>query len=32
MAVQYLALPVGSAIALVFVLWELAGCFSARSR
>jgi TRAP-type C4-dicarboxylate transport system permease small subunit len=32
MAVQYLALPVGSAIALVFVLWELAKCCSARSR
>jgi TRAP-type C4-dicarboxylate transport system permease small subunit len=30
MAVQYLALPVGSAIALVFVLWDLAQCFSAR--
>jgi TRAP-type C4-dicarboxylate transport system permease small subunit len=32
MAVQYLALPVGSAIALVFVLWELAKCCSARLR
>lgn len=30
MAVQYLSLPVGSAIALVFVLWELVKCFSAR--
>ena len=32
MAVQYLALPVGSAVALVFVLWDLVRCFSARSR
>lgn len=31
MAVQYLSLPVGSALALVFVLWELWRCCSARS-
>lgn len=32
MAVQYLSLPVGSAIALVFVLWEMVRCCSVPSR